>query len=380
MTRIPIEGGNPYRTARAAFVVAAVLAFLALLWVVRTFVLVVFFAILLTIPVAAGASFLERRLRFPRGVAVATIIILVIGTIVGVGFLLADPIREQMREVRDQLPRAVDRLEAWINRTPFVEDVVLGGEEVAAEPQKTGEGPNPASPGDPETSGPSMRERLAAQLREHAGSLFPFVVSTVAAVSGVFLVLFLIIYLAADPNVYSRGVLRLVPVRHRDKTLAVGTEVQQTLLQWIGAQAVSMAVIGVITTAALYFLDVKAALALGILAGISEFIPVFGPLLSAIPAIGIAFADSPTKALYVLITYIVIQQLESNIISPLVMKHGVDVPPVVTILSGTIMTLLFGFLGLLVAVPLAAAGLTVLREVTPPVDDTIIPEEAQARD
>ena len=379
MTRIPIEGGNPFRTARAAFVVAAVLAFLALLWVVRTFVLVVFFAILLAIPVAAGASFLERRLRFPRGAAVATIIILVIGTMVGVGFLLADPIREQMREVRDQLPRAVDRLEAWINRTPFVEDVVLGGEEVAADPQKTGQGPDPAARVEPKTPGPTMRERLAAQLHEHAGSLFPFVVSTVTAISGIFLVLFLIIYLAADPNVYSRGVLRLVPVRHRDKTLAVGTEVQQTLLQWIGAQAVSMAVIGVITTVALYFLDVKAALALGILAGISEFIPVFGPLLSAIPAIGIAFADSPTKALYVLITYIVIQQVESNIISPLVMKHGVDVPPVVTILSGTIMTLLFGFLGLLVAVPLAAAALTVLREVTPPVDDTIIPE-GQPRD
>ena len=379
MTDIPAAG----RTARTAAVVAAIALLLGLLWIVRSLVLVLFFAILMAIPISAGATFLRRRFRLPRGAGVAAIILLVIGSLVGAGALMASPIREQIQEVRSQLPRAVDRAEAWMNRTPFVEDVVLGAEEApagtdpatekdaaaddAAERPKATE----ADPEAGEPAEPSMRERLAAQLHEHAGRLFPFVVSTVTAVSGLFLVLFLVIYLAADPHVYARGTLRLVPTRHRKRTLEIGEEVRGTLLQWLGAQAVSMAVIGVITTIALYVLDVKAALALGVLAGVSEFIPVFGPLLSAIPAIGIAFADSPTKALYVLITYIVIQQIESNIVSPLVMKHGVDVPPVVTILSGTIMTLLFGFLGLLIAVPLAAAALTILREITPPASEPV---------
>ncbi|HUP44529.1 MAG TPA: AI-2E family transporter, partial [Thermoanaerobaculia bacterium] len=214
----------------------------------------------------------------------------------------------------------------------------------------------------------SMRDRIALQLREHAGTLFPFFMTTVTAVAGVLLVLFLVIYLAADPSLYRDGMLRLLPRDRRQRAAEVGDEVASTLLRWLGAQGVSMLVIGAITTVALLLLDVKAAVALGILAGVSEFIPVFGPILSAIPAIGIAFVDSPTKALYVLIAYVAIQQVESNIVAPLIMKRGVDVPPVVTILAGTIMTILFGFLGLLVAVPVAAAILTIAQELTPPLE------------
>lgn len=212
--------------------------------------------------------------------------------------------------------------------------------------------------------------RVATQLREHAGTLFPFVLSTVTGISSVLLLLFLIIYLAADPDLYVNGILRIVPDARREKTLVVAQEVGATLKRWLAAQGVSMAVIGVITTVTLYFLDVKAALALGVLAGVAEFIPVFGPILSAVPALGIAFVDSPTKALYVLIAYLIIQQVESNIVTPLVMKRGVDVPPVVTIIAGTIMMILFGFLGLLVAVPLAAGLLTVARELTTPANAT----------
>jgi predicted PurR-regulated permease PerM len=198
--------------------------------------------------------------------------------------------------------------------------------------------------------------------------------STVTAIFGVLLVIFLIIYIAVDPSLYASGVLRVVPERHRERTVEVGTEVVKTLKQWLAAQAISMAIIGAITTLALFLLDVRAAIALGILAGIAEFVPVFGPLVAAIPAVGIAFVDSPTKALYVIIAYVVIQQIESNVVAPLVMKRGVDVPPLVTILAGTIMTILFGFLGLLIAVPLAAALLTVARELTVPVDEDQLQE------
>lgn len=371
---------------RGGALIIALVIVLALLWTVRAFVLVLFFAVLLALPLEAAAGYFNRRFRVPRAAGVAALVLAMAGTLYGAGLLLASPIASQMKEVQEQLPQAVDRVEAWVNSRPFVGRVVLGGREVAEsrggqetdEPSRSKGSPQETQPptaGAPQERGqqdsaasmpPSLRSRVAAQLREHAGTLFPFVMTTVTAISGVLLVIFLVIYLAADPRLYMAGILRVVPERHRDQTLTIGRAVASNLKRWLAAQAVSMGVIAAITTLALFVLDVKAALALGILAGVSEFIPVFGPLISAIPALGIAFVDSPTKALYVLIAYVVIQQIESNIVSPLVMKRGVDVPPVVTILAGTVMTILFGFLGLLVAVPLAAALLTVVREVTTP--------------
>ncbi|HEU4521942.1 MAG TPA: AI-2E family transporter, partial [Thermoanaerobaculia bacterium] len=346
--------------ARITTIALAVVAAAALLWTVRAFVLVFFFGLLLALPLGSAAGFLHRRFRVRRGLAVVAMVLLVLGLMVGSAFLLAGPIATQYGEIRDTLPQAIDRVEEWLDRAPFLERVVLGGEEVA-EAEKDTQAPE-------QEESASMRNRLASQLRDHAGILFPFVMSTVTAISGVLLVLFLVIYLAANPQLYRDGLLRLVPRDRREKTAAVGDEVASTLNRWLAAQGVSMLVIGIISTIGLLLLDVRAAVALGVLAGISEFIPVFGPILSAIPAIAIAFVDSPTKALYVLILYIAIQQVESNIVTPLVMKHGVDVPPVVTIIAGTIMTILFGFLGLLVAVPVAAALLTIGRELTEPLD------------
>lgn len=362
-------------TVRAAAIVIAIVLVLALLWTVRSFVLLVFFAALLALPVSAAATYLHQRWNVRRSLGVAATILALAAALYGGGILLAQPVSEQLQEVSDELPQAVDKLEGWLNGRPFLGRLVLGGREIASQHGGAASAPDRGVRSEEEgrtsdDAPESLRMRVATQLREHAGTLFPFVLSTVTGISSVLLLLFLIIYLAADPDLYVNGILRIVPDARREKTLVVAQEVGATLKRWLAAQGVSMAVIGVITTVTLYFLDVKAALALGVLAGVAEFIPVFGPILSAVPALGIAFVDSPTKALYVLIAYLIIQQVESNIVTPLVMKRGVDVPPVVTIIAGTIMMILFGFLGLLVAVPLAAGLLTVARELTTPANAT----------
>src|SRR5688500_14607608 len=122
-----------------------------------------------------------------------------------------------------------------------------------------------------------------------------------------------------------------------------------------------MAAIGVVTTVALLILKVKAAVALGILAGLFEFIPTVGPLISAIPAIAMAFLDSPEKALIVAIVYMGIQFLENHILIPLLMKGGVDLPPALTVVAQALMALVFGFIGLMVAVPMLAAVMVPIK-------------------
>ena len=116
-----------------------------------------------------------------------------------------------------------------------------------------------------------------------------------------------------------------------------------------------MAVVGVITTIGLLVLGIEGAFALGLIAALLEFVPFLGPFLAAAPAIAIAFVDSPEKALAVAVLYLIIQQLESTLVTPLVMKNGLELPPILTILAQGIMGVVFGLLGVLVAVPLLAA-------------------------
>jgi predicted PurR-regulated permease PerM len=114
-------------------------------------------------------------------------------------------------------------------------------------------------------------------------------------------------------------------------------------------------VIGVLTGTALALLKVKGAAALGVFAGLMEFIPFFGPIVSAVPAIGIALLDSPQKALYVLILYLVMQQIEGNVLTPLLLEKRLDIPPVLTVVAVAALGVVFGVAGMLIAEPLLAA-------------------------
>ncbi|HEX8848621.1 MAG TPA: AI-2E family transporter, partial [Gemmatimonadaceae bacterium] len=185
--------------------------------------------------------------------------------------------------------------------------------------------------------------------------LFPFLSSTVAAIGGLLLIVFLSIYIAADPGLYHDGLMHLFPRRARARAGEVLSAMATVLRKWLVTQLIAMAAIGAVTTVALLILGVKAAFALGLLAGLFEFIPTVGPILSAVPAVAMGFVDSPEKALMIAIAYIVIQFLENHILIPLLMRGGVDLPPALTVVTQAVMALVFGFLGLMVAVPLLAA-------------------------
>src|SRR5207248_7784174 len=155
--------------------------------------------------------------------------------------------------------------------------------------------------------------------------------------------------------------MQLFPKRARRRAGEVLSAMATVLRRWLVTQLIAMLVIGSVTTVVLLLLGVKAPFALGILAGLLEFIPTVGPILSAFPAVAMGFLDSPEKALYVAIAFWGIQFAENHLLIPLLMKGGVDAPPVLTILSQALMALLFGFLGLMCAVPLLAATMVAVK-------------------
>jgi predicted PurR-regulated permease PerM len=155
--------------------------------------------------------------------------------------------------------------------------------------------------------------------------------------------------------------MHLFPHASRGRAGEVLTAIAATLRRWLRTQLIAMLVIGAVTTTALLILGIPAAIPLGILAGLFEFIPTVGPILSAVPAVTMGFIDSPEKALTVAIVYGVVQFAENHLLIPMLMKEGMDLPPAMTILAQALMALIFGFMGLLVAVPVLAATMVAVK-------------------
>jgi predicted PurR-regulated permease PerM len=352
---------------RAAGLVLAMYLALRLLWFANALFLVCFLGVLFAIAVSAGADRLER-LRIPRGAGAALIVVAFFALLVGFGAWLAPTIRAQGAELRERLPEAIDRVEQWINkRQSGMFGILLGGGEATAQrdTSRATTAAIAAAAADSATAGakgaPELHDRIQEKLSGATRYLFPFLTHTVEAMGGFLIVVFLSIYLAADPELYRRGALALLPDRRRAQGAEVMDRVTVVLRKWLVTQLIAMVVIGVVTTIVLLVLRVQAAFALGLLAGLFEFIPTVGPLLSAIPGVAMGFLDSPEKALTVAAAYWGIQFLENHILIPLLMKGGMDLPPALTVMTQALLALVFGFLGLMVAVPMLATVMVVVQ-------------------
>jgi predicted PurR-regulated permease PerM len=331
---------------RAGLVVIATLALLQLLWQVRLLVLLTMLGVLLGIAVTPAVDRLERA-GLKRGIAAPLFVLGLLALIVGVLALSGPTIVSQVEALRVQLPQQLERLDLWLAREhgALVDAVLPAPEPGATDAGATG--------------------RVGALLLANLGSLrqmlFGALSSTVAVAGGLVIVVFLTIYFAIAPGTYRRGVLLLVPPERRARGAQVFDAVVATLRKWLSTQLIAMVVIAVVTTTVLFVLGVKAAIPLGLLAGLFEFIPSVGPLISAVPALIIAFADGPSTALAVGLAYWGIQFLENNLLIPYLMQEELDLPPALTLLWQAVMALLFGFVGLFIAVPLLAALMVAVR-------------------
>jgi predicted PurR-regulated permease PerM len=185
--------------------------------------------------------------------------------------------------------------------------------------------------------------------------------TTLGALASILVVVVVAIYLAFDPKTYVEGLLRLVPIPRRARIRQVFVAVKQTLQWWLLSRAVAMVAVGVMVSLGLWALGIPMASALGMVAAILDFIPNIGPLLGTLPAVLIALIQGPTIALAVVILYFVIQQIESYVITPVLQQQMVKVPPALTITAQILLTLVLGAIGLLIASPLMAVLIVVVR-------------------
>jgi predicted PurR-regulated permease PerM len=380
-------------------VLALIFAFyvtVRLLWIAHPVVFLFFLGVLFGLPLAQGADQLKKR-GIPRGIGVALILTVFLGLLTAGGVGMAPILRAQSKELQERLPEAMDKIDAWLGHRANGVLGILFNEESSdtlhtAASQRLAASDSSLAPivvtdsavvdttittpsgavvrktqtrADTVAAGGNLRREITKQMSGAQHSFLRVLTSTFTVSGAFMLVLFIAAYIGVDPALYHGGLLELFPVRQRGRAALALASLATTLRRWLVTQLIAMVVIGAVTTVFLFAVHVKAALPLGILAGVLKFIPIVGSIFAAIPAIAMAFIDSPHKALVIAIGYFVIQFVENHLLVPILMKHGVNIPPALTLGIQALMALLFGFLGLLVAVPLLAAILTIARSLNP---------------
>ena len=316
------------------------LALLLVLLIYYTFniVLLIFAAVLLAIFLRGIADLVGRYVKIGEGWLVLLVSILLLGILAGAIALLAPSVAEQGRHLREELPRSIQQVSNFISQYGWGRAII---EQL-----------------------PSADD--AKQIITDSGflsSLGGFFSSTLGAIGNFFVVILLAIYLATEPKLYAHGFTKLFPTGRRSRVNEVLGGIGETLRWWLIGKVGSMIFIGILTWIGLSIIGVPLALTLGLIAGLLSFIPNFGPIISALPAILLAFIDSPITAVYVLILYVGVQLIESNLVTPIIERETVELPPALTIIFQLALSVMIGGLGLVLATPLLAVVMVIVQMV-----------------
>jgi predicted PurR-regulated permease PerM len=312
---------------------AGLLAFagIVLLWALSDLVLVVFAAVLLSVLLRGAAGMLSRVTGLRVNSSLAIVTVFIVGGAALFAILLGPRFLAEGKQLVHEVVQYVTRMQQNSSGTLF---------------------------GNILNSAISMKKGAAV------GPLAPKLLSvTFGTAGGLVLILVTALYLAVSPRLYTEGLVRLVPLFYRARARLIFAEVTHVLRYWMLGQLVDMAVVGILSTVGLLILGVPLPIALGVIAGLLTFIPYVGAILAGIPAIIVASTMGLTTVLWVVALYTACHVIEGYLVAPLVTRRTVDLPPALTVLSMSVLGTLYGFFGVLIATPLTAAVIVLIREV-----------------
>jgi predicted PurR-regulated permease PerM len=214
---------------------------------------------------------------------------------------------------------------------------------------------------------PTLVNTLTGQLAQAAGqlgvSVLPVLGGVADTVLSILIVIFLSIYLLANPKMHQDALIRLFPVWYRPRAHAIFGRLDATLRGWVRATVISMALVGVGTWAGLALLGIQQAAALGVLAGLMSFIPNFGTIVALVPSMAVGIVQAPNNWGWVMVVIYGVSFAQSQIITPLLVSGSIRLPPVLVLLGQIVAGAFFGFLGLMLAVPITAILMVLVQEV-----------------
>lgn len=329
----------PFATIIAVFAIGLLLA---AIWTWSSVLLMGFAAILLAIALRGGAQVLNRRLGLPFKPGVLLTALIAAAIFAGLFTAAGPAVSQQFNELLKSLPAAWRQVSDWLEGSSIGQFIERRIDSSSGGGQSSG-----SSGGIP--------------------SIFGYLTGTITTVFGglanLVLMLTMAIFLALDAPGYRGGFLRLIPLFYRERAAGILDECGTALARWMGGQALDMLVVALLTGLGLWLLGVPLAMVLGLIAGLTNIIPVIGPFMSGIPAVMFALTQGVDQAAYVTLLFVVIQQIEGNVLMPMIQKYAAHLPPVLTVLAIVAFGSLFGLFGIILATPLLLVSIILVQRL-----------------
>ena len=333
--------GESHRSVPTGDIVLLIALILAvagiLLWLAGDIVLVIFAGILLAIGLDGLASLMSQYTPVPRRPALAIVTVVLLGGIAGLAVLVVPSVAGEVDQIWSLIVSTVESVRARFASWGWPQEV-MEVEEV-----------------DP--------ERIFDIAGGLVGPMANITLGAVTAVGSVLVVITFAVFAAYDPGLYRRGFITLFPARQRSRIDDALFHVARALRWWFLGQLVSMIVLAVTVSLGLWLFGVDLWLSLGVLAGALTFIPILGPLIAGIPIVIVAFADGADTGLYVLAFYLVVQNVEGNVLVPYIQHKAVHLAPALLIATQILFGALLGVLGFVLAAPLTVVGMVLVQRL-----------------
>ena len=332
-------------------VLGATVTTVLLIWLfysVAEVLLLLFIAVLVSLYLGSVTDFIVARLPVPRALAFTAAIFLTLGAVYGLGALLVPPVVEQTQQLLGVLPDYIRAWQSWLERLTRRFPTLGGG----ASPQT------------------ELVNAIVSQIQGFASRAVPTVLNIGHQVVNVVSILVMGIYMALYPGLYREWLIALFPPTQRDTVRDVMSDIGTTLKAWIAAQLLAMTVLAALTALGLYILRVPYWLTFGIFVGAVVVVPFFGTLIGTLlPALfvlggdGFAGIGPGGHFLLVVMLGVLIHIIEGNLVLPLITAKRVEIPPVLSMMAVLIVAKLFGVFGVIVAVPMAAVVMVLIRRI-----------------
>jgi predicted PurR-regulated permease PerM len=305
-------------------------------WFTGDVLLLVFAGLLLAVGLDGLAGAVKRWTPLPHGWALLLVLVLVFAFLGAVAFTVGAQFLGQLDQLRERLVEFADQAVRWLSQYDWAQQMMSDGEGL----------------GTATDAAPAIAQRAASA-----------VLVIVGVLSGTVILLAIAIFGAANPNLYRGGLLRLLPPGRRERLAEALSATAHALRWWFLAQLVSMLLLGVTVSVGLMIIGVELWLSLGVVTALLTFIPVLGPIIAGVPILIVGFAEGLQTGLIVLAFYLVVQNVEGNIVVPMIQHRVVNLAPVLLISVQVLMSTLFGLMGLILAAPLTLVAMVMVKKL-----------------
>lgn len=316
----------------AGGIISLIVIFILLFKTLFSLILLILAGILLSVFFYGFAGIIRKYLHLSSTLSIILSVLITILILVAFFWFVGVRLQSQVSQLADNLPQTIQHAKNQITQNALGKKVM---QYISS-------------------SGDSQKTRTI---------IMHFFSSSFGIISDIYIILLMSLFFTVSPKVYKKGFVTLLPSKAKDKGAALLEKLKTELEKWIKGQIIGFFFIAILTGFALWILGLPLVLTLALIAGLSNAIPNFGPIIALIPAVLIAFMQGGSMALIVIVVYIGIQTIQSAVMQPLVQQKIVNIPPALIIIGQVAMGSLAGFWGILLATPVILIIKTLVNEL-----------------